>query len=62
VKQEDNKALATLRETVMSQFNNATEPLRKWGGGIMGKKTQSRIAKREAAAKAEERKMLKLVA
>jgi len=53
VKQEDAAALAKLQELARARFNDNTTLQRKWGGGIMGLKTQARVASREAAIRAE---------
>lgn len=49
----DNRALQTLVERARAQFNTNTAVLRKWGGGIMGQKTQHRLAAREKAIRDE---------
>lgn len=45
VSKEDETKLKTLAENYHAQFNDAPE--RKWGGGVMGLKTQAKLAKRE---------------
>ena len=40
----------------MEKFNKNTELVRKWGGGIMGLKTQAKLDKRAKAVAAEEAK------
>ncbi len=47
VKAEDNAALEKLVESADAHFANNVEARRKWGGGIMGLKTQRSIEKRE---------------
>lgn len=53
VEKEDAKKLNSLSEGFRSAFNDNASKLRTWGGGRMGHKTESRIAKREAAKAAE---------
>ena len=47
VKAEDNAALEKLVESADAHFANNVDARRKWGGGIMGLKTQRSIEKRE---------------
>ena len=53
------KKLSTMKEMCMSMFNDNTEPLKIWGGGVMGLKTTKRLEIRarmlaeEAAKKAK---------
>ena len=54
VHKEDEGKLKTLQENFKSQFNELPE--RKWGGGIMGLKTQAKLAKRKAQIELEEAK------
>lgn len=57
VNKEDESKLKTLADNAKAQFNDNVE--RKWGGGIMGLKTQAKLDKRakqleaDAAKKAE---------
>ena len=51
VNKEDEGKLKTLADNCKAQFNDNVE--RKWGGGIMGLKTQAKLAKRAAALEAE---------
>jgi large subunit ribosomal protein L7Ae len=51
VRQEDKAALDKIAENAVDRFAKTFS--RKWGGGIMGLKTQRRIAKCEAAIRAE---------
>merc|ERR1711865_903914 len=59
VDSKDDKKLAQLKDTCLTMFNNNTEALRTWGGGVMGLKTQKRLEIRarmiaeEAAKKAK---------
>jgi large subunit ribosomal protein L7Ae len=54
VNKEDEAKLNTLRENFKAQFNDAPE--RKWGGGLMGLKTQAKLEKRRQQIEAEEAK------
>ena len=56
VKPEDASALAKIAELADSHFANNADARRKWGGGIMGLKTQKRIEKREKLLKIEREK------
>lgn len=51
VNKDDDAKLKSLQETFHSQFNETVE--RKWGGGIMGLKTQAKLLKRQQAIEAE---------
>jgi large subunit ribosomal protein L7Ae len=51
VNKEDTTELNTLRTNFKAQFNQAVE--KKWGGGVLGLKTNARLAKREAAVALE---------
>jgi large subunit ribosomal protein L7Ae len=53
VRQEDQAALDKLAERANERFNDNAAARRKWGGGVMGLRTQAKIAKREAALRAE---------
>lgn len=53
LKAEDNAALDKIVETANAHFANNVEARRKWGGGIMGLKTQRSIEKREKMVAAE---------
>ena len=59
VDKADEKALSSLTSVAMEKYNNNTELVRKWGGGIMGLKTQAKLEKRAKAVEAEEAKKLK---
>jgi large subunit ribosomal protein L7Ae len=50
---EDNATMERLTELARAKFNNNTDAFRKWGGGIMGLKTQAKLEKRERALKEE---------
>jgi large subunit ribosomal protein L7Ae len=56
VKPEDMAALAKIGESAKAHFADNVTLRRKWGGGVMGLKTQSRVAKRAAAVAAEKAK------
>merc|ERR1719453_2681557 len=51
VKSEDDGKLKTLCDNFTTQFNDTVE--KKWGGGIMGLKTEAKLTKRKAAIEAE---------
>jgi len=53
---EDAAALNSLCDGFKASFNENANHLKTWGGGRMGLKTRTRIAKREEARAAEERK------
>lgn len=53
VRGEDRAALERIVETANAKFADNVTLRRRWGGGILGLKTQRRLAKREAAIKAE---------
>jgi large subunit ribosomal protein L7Ae len=54
VRKEDNAKLETLKTSCKAAFN--TGFVRKWGGGIMGLKTQKKLEKRARAIAAEDAK------
>ena len=62
VRKEDQHTLTKLCDAFRAQFNDSKDVLRRWGGGVMGLKTQSKIAQREAAIEAERRKKEALMA
>lgn len=53
VEDGDKRTLDQLADAFKAQFNNNTTVLRQWGGGIVGLKTQRRLAKRERAVQSE---------
>lgn len=56
VNKEDTATLTTLKNLGLEMFNQNAELLRKWGGGIMGLKTQAKLEKRAKAMAVEEAK------
>jgi len=46
VRKEDDADLSKLQDTFRAEFNNNTKLIREWGGGIMGIKTEHKLAKR----------------
>jgi large subunit ribosomal protein L7Ae len=54
VRKEDATKLETLRNNFKTSFNNGF--VRKWGGGIMGLKTQKKLEKRAKLVAAEDAK------
>merc|ERR1711933_552606 len=60
VRKEDQNDLDTLSKNFAAQFNDNAEPRRRWGGGIMGIKSQHVTARRERAIEAERNKKLGL--
>ena len=55
-KSEDNAAMDKIVETVNAKFADNADARKKWGGGIMGLKTQKAIEKREKLVAAEQAK------
>ena len=51
VNKEDESKLKTITDNARAQFNDVVE--RKWGGGIMGLKTQAKLTKRAQQLEAE---------
>jgi len=60
VSNEDKKELDTLANNFKAQFNDNSDVRRKWGGGIMGIKSQHVMQRREKAVQAEQAKKLGL--
>jgi len=58
VGKEDAAQLQILKDLAMEKYNTNTDLIRKWGGGIMGLKTQAKLDKRAKALAAEEAKKL----
>jgi len=52
----DGQQLNLLKNLAMEQYNNNVDLVRKWGGGIMGLKTQAKLDKRAKAMAVEEAK------
>merc|ERR1711862_814707 len=59
VGKDDKCQLNLLKTLAMEKFNNNVELTRKWGGGIMGLKTQAKLEKRAKAMAVEEAKKAK---
>mmetsp|Transcript_17918 Transcript_17918/g.21460 ORF Transcript_17918/g.21460 Transcript_17918/m.21460 type:complete len:261 (+) Transcript_17918:26-808(+) len=59
VSKEDSAQLNLLKNLAKEKFNDNTDLLKKWGGGIMGLKTQAKLDKRAKAMAIEEAKKLK---
>merc|ERR1711865_633222 len=60
VQNEDKKELDTLSSNFKAQFNENADVRRKWGGGIMGIKSQHVMQRREKLVQAEQAKKLGL--
>merc|ERR1712186_48945 len=60
VAKEDQKDLETLSKNFAAQFNDNAEVRRRWGGGIMGIKSQHVTQRREKAIQIEQAKKLGL--
>mmetsp|Transcript_47652 Transcript_47652/g.70550 ORF Transcript_47652/g.70550 Transcript_47652/m.70550 type:complete len:264 (-) Transcript_47652:28-819(-) len=58
VNKEDKAQLNLLKDLATEKFNTNVDHLRKWGGGIMGLKTQAKLEKRSKAMAVEEAKKL----
>ncbi len=56
VEKEESKQLDLLKDLALEKYNNNKDLLRKWGGGIMGLKTQAKLDKRAKAMAIEEAK------
>ena len=56
VNKEDESQLKIFQELGMEKFNKNADLARKWGGGIMGLKTQAKLDKRAKALAIEEAK------
>merc|ERR1719471_354494 len=60
VRPEDKNELDTLANNFKAQFNENTEHRRRWGGGIMGIKSQHVMQRREKALQLEQAKKMNL--
>jgi len=60
VRKEDQNDLETLARNFQAQFNDNAENRRRWGGGIMGIKSQHVTQRREKALQIEQAKKLGL--
>merc|ERR1712137_177472 len=60
VRKEDRGDLETLATNFTAQFNDNAENRRRWGGGIMGIKSQHVMQRREKAIQVEQAKKLGL--
>lgn len=58
VGKEDESQLRLLQDLAMEKYNDNADLVRKWGGGIMGLKTQAKLDKRAKALAVEEAKKL----
>mmetsp|Transcript_56768 Transcript_56768/g.120529 ORF Transcript_56768/g.120529 Transcript_56768/m.120529 type:complete len:265 (+) Transcript_56768:110-904(+) len=56
VNKEDQSQLKIFQDLGLEKFNKNVDLMRKWGGGIMGLKTQAKLDKRAKAVAAEEAK------
>jgi len=56
VSRGDTQQINLLKSLAMEQYNNNIELVRKWGGGVMGLKTQAKLGKRAKAMAVEEAK------
>lgn len=54
----DQKTLNILKDLAKEKYNDNTNLVRKWGGGIMGLKTQAKLELRRKAMEKEEAKKL----
>merc|ERR1712176_61871 len=52
----DTQHMDLLKSLAMEQYNNNVELVRKWGGGVMGLKTQAKLDKRAKVMAVEEAK------
>ena len=58
VGKEDASTLNILKDLGLEKYNNNADLVRKWGGGVMGLKTQAKLDKRAKALAVEEAKKL----
>eukprot|EP01010_Urceolus_cornutus_P004468 NODE_699_length_1410_cov_198.288024_g529_i0.p3 GENE.NODE_699_length_1410_cov_198.288024_g529_i0~~NODE_699_length_1410_cov_198.288024_g529_i0.p3 ORF type:complete len:160 (+),score=57.25 NODE_699_length_1410_cov_198.288024_g529_i0:132-611(+) len=59
VNKEDKSKLESIASNARAQFNESTEATRRWGGGVMGLKTQRKLEIRAKALAAEAAKKAK---
>ena len=62
VKREDQSEFEKLCENFKASFNDNADHRRRWGGGIMGMKSQHKTAKIQKAKDAEEAKKMGMMA
>lgn len=55
---QDEGAYAKLVDSIKSNFNDRYEDFKKWGGGIMGAKSQERTRQKEKAVAREAAKRM----
>lgn len=58
VNKEDSNQLRLLQDLAKEKYNDNADLIRKWGGGVMGLKTQAKLLKREKSMAVEEAKKL----
>lgn len=61
VSSDDQDKLVKIAEICREEFNDNMAVLKKWGGGVMGLRTQAKVAKREAALAIEAAKKAKMM-
>lgn len=61
VGKEHEAILKQLQDVARAEFNDNKNAIKKWGGGIMGLRTQTKLAQRAAAVAAEEAKKKKML-
>ena len=61
VGKEDEARLRKIADMSRSLFNDSDTSLKKWGGGIMGLRTQAKLEKREKQLAAEAAKKAKVM-
>jgi len=59
VDESDKATLKTISKMANEKYNHNVELMRKWGGGVMGLKTQAKLLKRAKAVAEEEAKKQK---
>eukprot|EP00929_Paragymnodinium_shiwhaense_P075671 TRINITY_DN38713_c0_g1_i1.p2 TRINITY_DN38713_c0_g1~~TRINITY_DN38713_c0_g1_i1.p2 ORF type:complete len:278 (+),score=74.67 TRINITY_DN38713_c0_g1_i1:42-836(+) len=53
IREQDRAAFTKVTDNARARFNDSVDARRKWGGGIMGLKTQRRLEKRQKLLEAE---------